>query len=297
MSANSIPGLTSIIVPCWNQLEFTRQCIAALKNHTRPPWELIVIDNGSTDGTALYLGGVQDAAAVPVTVIANGENRGFPAAVNQGLQQARGEYLVLLNNDVVVTNAWLDQLTALAEKRVDSRAELDPPPYPPPQGGRHLKAQANDERNSRRANLAVIDFNGGDPVVVDDASDSLFSRTHSTVAPSADSAAANRCRTANPNSKIGLVGPMSNYATPPQLVENVPYHDMDEMQSFARTWRDRHRGQWFNVPKLSGFCLLMKRAVYEAIGGLDERFGMGFFDDDDLAERAAPRRIRAGCRI
>ena len=85
MSPNTIRGLASIIVPCWNQLEFTRHCIAALMRFTRQPWELIVINNGSTDGTAHHLGGVQDAAAVPVTVVANESNRGFPAAINQGL--------------------------------------------------------------------------------------------------------------------------------------------------------------------------------------------------------------------
>jgi O-antigen biosynthesis protein len=79
---------------------------------------------------------------------------------------------------------------------------------------------------------------------------------------------------------------MSNYAAPPQLVESVPYRDLEEMKGFARQWRDEHRGKWFTVRKLSGFCLLMKRAVYDAVGGLDERFGLGFFDDNDLAERA-----------
>ena len=75
---------------------------------------MIVVDNGSTDGTGAYLAGVRDAAPVPVTVIANAQNLGFPRAVNQGLQAARGEYLVLLNNDAVVTDGWLDQLIALS---------------------------------------------------------------------------------------------------------------------------------------------------------------------------------------
>ena len=43
--------LASVIVPCWNQLEFTRHCIAALMRCTRSPWELIVVNNGSADGT------------------------------------------------------------------------------------------------------------------------------------------------------------------------------------------------------------------------------------------------------
>jgi glycosyltransferase involved in cell wall biosynthesis len=214
MSAPPIGGLTSVIIPCWNQLEFTRQCLKSLIRRTAPRWELIVINNGSTDGTGDYFAGVQDISPVPVTIIANATNRGFPAAINQGLQYARGEYLVLLNNDVVVTDGWLEQLIALAAAK--SKIE-------------------------------------------------------------------------NPKSKmepIGLVGPMSNYAAPPQLVENVPYHDLEEMKIFAERWREEHLGQWSTTRKLSGFCLLMKRAVYDAIGGLDERFGLGFFDDDDLAERA-----------
>ena len=106
MNHKTAGGLASLSVPCCNQLDFTRQCISALRHCTRPPWELIVIDNGSTDGTAVYLSGVQDAAAVPVTVISNRENRGFPAAINQGLQQARGENPPCYS----ITTWWLPML-------------------------------------------------------------------------------------------------------------------------------------------------------------------------------------------
>jgi GT2 family glycosyltransferase len=123
MSTNADQNLTSIIIPCWSQLEFTQQCLASLKEHTRPAWELIVIDNGSSDGTAAYLAGARDMASVPVTIVTNTTNLGFPAAINQGLQLARGDYLVLLNNDVVVTDGWLDQLIGLVNAKRGSTAE------------------------------------------------------------------------------------------------------------------------------------------------------------------------------
>jgi GT2 family glycosyltransferase len=63
-------------------------------------------------------------AHVPVTVVSNATNLGFPAAINQGLRLARGEYLVLLNNDVVVTDGWLGQLIGLANARPRKEGEL-----------------------------------------------------------------------------------------------------------------------------------------------------------------------------
>jgi glycosyltransferase involved in cell wall biosynthesis len=291
MSNNTILGLASIIVPCWNQLEFTRHCITALVRHTRRPWELIVVDNGSTDGTTIYLAGVHDAAAVPVTVISNRENRGFPAAINQGLAAARGEYLVMLNNDVVVTDAWLDQLTALTTAKTgeeENRSTAKDAKSAKEDGETNGKGEFVNET----PNATIVHF--ADEVSASEAATATIAMTTpSPIIPGEPRTTDHGPRTNHPFTRggklgvgVGLVGPMSNYAAPPQRVENVPYHNLDEMHRFARTWRDEHRGRWFTVPKLSGFCLLMKRAVYEKIGGLDERFGLGFFDDDDLAERA-----------
>jgi GT2 family glycosyltransferase len=77
--------LVSVIVPYFIQWEFTRQCLAALVRHTRAPWELIAVDNGSIDPTPAYLHGVRDAAPRRVEMLTNPANRGFPAACNQGL--------------------------------------------------------------------------------------------------------------------------------------------------------------------------------------------------------------------
>jgi hypothetical protein len=76
--------------------------VDALFRHTRRPWQLIVVDNGSTDGTVEFLAGIpvagRETVPVSVTLIRNEQNRGFPAAVNQRLRAARGDVLVLLNN-------------------------------------------------------------------------------------------------------------------------------------------------------------------------------------------------------
>jgi GT2 family glycosyltransferase/Tfp pilus assembly protein PilF len=107
--------LASIIVLCCNQLEYTRLCLEGVLRHTRAPYELLLVDNGSTDGTAAYLQEIR-ARVEParVVVITNETNRGFAAGCNQALAQARGRYLVFLNNDTVVAQNWLSGLIAWA---------------------------------------------------------------------------------------------------------------------------------------------------------------------------------------
>jgi GT2 family glycosyltransferase/2-polyprenyl-3-methyl-5-hydroxy-6-metoxy-1,4-benzoquinol methylase len=97
----------SVIVLTYNQLEYTRECVKSVLDHTPQPFELIFVDNGSTDGTPDYLRTIPGAK-----VVLNKENLGFAAGNNQGLALASGRYIVLLNNDAIVTEGWLDGLLA-----------------------------------------------------------------------------------------------------------------------------------------------------------------------------------------
>lgn len=97
----------SIVIPVYNKKAYTLACLSSLtanvSKHIR--YEVIVIDNDSTDGTGAAL------AKIPGLVYKhNKKNMGFVDACNQGAKMAKGEYIVFLNNDTLVQKGWLESL-------------------------------------------------------------------------------------------------------------------------------------------------------------------------------------------
>lgn len=92
---------TSIIIPTFNEKDLLMDCIYSIRHHTQLPYEIIVVDNGSTDGTLDFL--LQEA----VPFVSFPDNRGFPIACNTGMKLAKGSTILLLNNDVLLTPNWL----------------------------------------------------------------------------------------------------------------------------------------------------------------------------------------------
>ena len=114
MSELRIPALrrpdVSIVIVTYNAGEVLSQALRALLENTEPCYELIVVDNGSDDGTPSRLREVESA-----TIVLNTRNYGFGAANNQGAAHARGRYVVFLNQDVFVHPGWLRPLVEQIE--------------------------------------------------------------------------------------------------------------------------------------------------------------------------------------
>jgi GT2 family glycosyltransferase len=221
-----VDPLVSILIPCCGMLEYTKLCVPSILRYSRRPIELIFIDIGSLDGTAEYLAGLAAGVApLRVEAVRTATDLGISDACKEALGRAKGQYLVLLNNDTVVTHCWLDQMIALVSHSVD----------------------------------------------------------------------------------IGMVGPMSNSAAVPQLVETVPYRvgprkvprfqaamgdgpilvDVSAIDNFAHDFREKNRGNYIHVERLGGFCLLLKREVLLRIGfALDAWADLGLFDTDVLSMKA-----------
>lgn len=104
--ARTFPAQVTVVIPTWNGRALLPACLDALLRQTRPPAEIVVVDNGSEDGTAELL-----CSAYPeVRVVSFPRNRGFASAANAGIRASRTPFVALLNNDAVPEPGWIAAL-------------------------------------------------------------------------------------------------------------------------------------------------------------------------------------------
>jgi GT2 family glycosyltransferase len=110
----TVPGpRVSVVIPNWNGRQWLPECLRSLAAQTHPADEVIIVDNGSADGSLEYLRDQHPR----VRVLAQRRNTGFASAANRGIEAASGELVALLNTDVVLSPDWLQRMaTALSAR-------------------------------------------------------------------------------------------------------------------------------------------------------------------------------------
>ena len=211
--AESIQGLyplVSILILTYNSREYLRPCLDAILSQTAyPNYEVVIVDNHSFDGTPEVA--ERYAAADPrVHVHLLEENRGFAGGNNEAARLSRGEFLLLLNPDTIVTSGWLHRLMRVFQ--------------------RHPAA--------------------------------------------------------------GIAAPVSNYSGNETKI-SFDYTDLKTMHRFAAELAARRGGEYSEAAVAPLFCGLVPRRLWLSLGGLDERYQVGMFEDDDFSLRVR----RAGYRI
>lgn len=108
-----------IIIPVWNQLAVTQECLENIFNNTKMPYRLVLVDNASDADTGRYLDRVKSGKMATVELIRNKENLGFVKAVNQGLKLSRAPYVCVMNNDTIPAKGWLENMVDFLERHPD----------------------------------------------------------------------------------------------------------------------------------------------------------------------------------
>jgi GT2 family glycosyltransferase/predicted Zn-dependent protease len=260
----SVHELASIVVLCCNQLEFTRQCLESVRHCTRTPYELILVDNGSADGTREYLEQVRSGRW------SEGENwRNGDAQGQRNRTRGDGDSAAppepskgVVPFDTADRSPFTTHQSSLNPIRVEViRNEIN----------RGFPAGCNQALARARGRFLV--FLNNDTVVTPSWLETLIARSLDDW-PS-----------------IGLVGAVTNNAPDAQGIA-ADYPTLDALPPFAERRRRAFAGKVLPVRRLTGFCLLVRREVFDRIGRFDERFGVGFFDDDDLCLRAREAGFR-----
>ncbi len=102
--------LISVVIVNWNRRDLLRACLDSLAAQTFTDFEIIVVDNGSEDGSAAMVREMSQEFPRPIHLIENRENRGFCAANNQAFSVSQSEYIALLNNDAEADPGWLQAM-------------------------------------------------------------------------------------------------------------------------------------------------------------------------------------------
>ncbi len=103
--------LVSIVIPNFNGRRHLEVCLSSIQNLTYKHFEIIVVDNASTDGSVDFV----KANYPKVKLFINAVNLGFAEGCNVGIRKAKGNYVALLNNDVEVDSSWLQELILVAQ--------------------------------------------------------------------------------------------------------------------------------------------------------------------------------------
>ena len=191
-------ALTTVLILSYNTWPYTIRTIDSIKRYTHTPYKILVVDNGSTDGTIAYL-----RADKEILHIENSCNLGFGRGFNTGLMNIDTPYFVLSNSDVIVTEGWLSKM------------------------------------------IGHIDL----------------------------------------DEKLVCLGPRSNYVSGPQMVQNVSYKDLDQLQIYAKSKLFQRLDPLTYSQRIVFFFTLFKSQVLSKTGFFDERFEVGNFEDDDYCMR------------
>lgn len=204
----------SVVLVTYNPGALLEKCLDALNDEiTKLKGEVIVVDNSSSDGTPDLV----EKQHADFRLIRNADNRGFAAATNQGLATAQGEFLLLLNPDVVISSGTLTKLIGFLSQHSDIGIV----------GPRTYDNKGNVALSAYRTQTALAVLAG-------------YLKLHMVF----------------PIGRLRRRVTTSDSATPP-----------------------------FQVGWVQGSCLMMRREVYETIGGLDEGFFL-FNEEPDYCERA-----------